>query len=59
MAPHSHILIMAVFAICVGSVAGVLLKDEVREQLRTGGAVAGGLVGAAIVVGWLLYFLPL
>ena len=59
MALHSHILIMAVFAACVGTVAGVLLKDEVREQVRTGGAIAGGLVGVAIVVGWLLYFLPL
>jgi hypothetical protein len=59
MALHSHILIMAVFAVCVGAVAGVLLKDEVREQVRTGGAIAGGLVGMAIVVGWLLYFLPL
>jgi hypothetical protein len=59
MALHSHILIMAVFALCVGSVAGALLRDDAREQWRTAGAIAGGLVGAAILVGWLLYFLPL
>ena len=41
MALHSHILIMAVFAICVGTVSGVLLKDDPREQLRTGGTIAG------------------
>ncbi len=59
MALHSHILIMAVFAICVGTVSGVLLKDDPREQLRTGGTIAGGLVGAAFVIGWLLYLFPL
>ncbi len=59
MALHSHILLMAVFALCVGAVAGALLRDPLREQARTGGAIAGGLVLGAMVIGWLLYLFPL
>ena len=58
MAIHSHVLLMAVFAAFVGLVGGVLLKDAPREQVRAGVTIVVSLVGAAFVIGWLLYFLP-
>lgn len=55
---QSHLVLMIVYAACVGVVGGVLLKDTVREQARAAGAIFASLVGAAVVAGWLLYFLP-
>jgi hypothetical protein len=59
MVLHSHIFLLSVFALCVSVVAAALLKDGVREQVRTGARIFGGLVVGAIALGWLLYFLPL
>jgi heme/copper-type cytochrome/quinol oxidase subunit 4 len=55
----SHFLLMALFALFVSLVFGVLLRDEPREQLRTGGLMFGGFIAAALVLGWLMYPLPL
>jgi hypothetical protein len=55
----SHVLLMALFAACVAAVGGVLLKDTPREQARTAAGIFGSLVGAALALGWVLYFLPL
>jgi len=40
-------------------VGGVLLKDTPRQQARAAAEIFGSLVGAALVLGWLLYFFPL
>lgn len=55
----SHVLWMAVFAFFVSLVFGVLLRDQPRAQLRTGGLMFGGFLLAAVVFGWLMYPLPL
>jgi len=55
----SHLLLMALFAGCVAVAGGVLLKDTPRQQARSAAEIFGSLVGAAIVLGWILYFLPL
>lgn len=55
----SHLLLMALFAACVAVVGGVLLKDTPREQARSAAEIFGSLVGAALVLGWILYFFPL
>jgi heme/copper-type cytochrome/quinol oxidase subunit 4 len=55
----SHFLLLALFAFFVSLVFSVLLRDEPAEQLRTGGLMFGGLVVSAIVIGWLMYPLPL
>jgi uncharacterized protein (DUF697 family) len=55
----SHLLLMALFAGCVGVVAGALLKNTLREQARAAAGVFGSLMAAAFVLGWVLYFLPL
>jgi putative Mn2+ efflux pump MntP len=55
----SHFLLLVVFAFFVSLVFGVLLRDEPKEQLRTGGMMFGGFIAAALVLGWLMYPLPL
>jgi hypothetical protein len=59
MAIHSHILLMTVFALFVALVGGVLMRDTIREQVRSGAIIFVSLLGAAFVAGWLLYLLPL
>jgi undecaprenyl pyrophosphate phosphatase UppP len=54
MAIHSHLLLMLLFALFVALVGGVLLKDTVREQIRTGAFLLASLVGGALVLGWLI-----
>jgi hypothetical protein len=55
----SHFLLLVLFAFCVSLVFAVLVRDEPRAQLRTGGMMFGGFIAAAVVFGWLMYPLPL
>jgi heme/copper-type cytochrome/quinol oxidase subunit 4 len=55
----SHFWIMVLFAFFVSLVFAVLMRDDPREQLRTGGMMFGAFVIAAYVLGWLMYPLPL
>lgn len=55
----SHFLLMALFALLVSLVFSVILRDEPRAQLRTGAMMFGGFILAALVLGWLMYPLPL
>jgi uncharacterized membrane protein len=59
MSIQSHLLLMTVFACFVGLVGGVLLKDTVRQQVRAGAEIGGGLMAGATVLGWVLYVFPL
>ena len=54
----SHFWLMALFAFFVSLVFAVLLRDEPREQLKTGAMMFGGFIVAAYIVGWLMYPLP-
>ena len=55
----SHFLSLVLFAFFVSLVFSVLLRDEPRAQLRTGLMMFGGFIGAAFVLGWLMFPLPL
>jgi Na+-translocating ferredoxin:NAD+ oxidoreductase RnfD subunit len=55
----SHLLLLVLFAALVSSVFATLARDDPRAQLRSGGLMFGGFVIAAIVLGWLMYPLPL
>ena len=55
----SHFLLLVLFAFLVSLVFAVLIRDDPRAQLRTGGLMFGGFIGAALVLGWLMYPLPL
>lgn len=52
----SHLGLMILFAACVATVFGALMRDESREQARFGGRIFGGLVLGAYLLGWLMYW---
>jgi len=55
----SHLGLMAVFSVFVSVVFGSLMRDEPREQLWFGAKLLAGFIGAGVLIGWLLYPLPL
>jgi heme/copper-type cytochrome/quinol oxidase subunit 4 len=55
----SHFLLLILFSFFVSLVFSVLLRDEPREQVRTGAMMFGGFIATAIVLGWLMYPFPL
>jgi hypothetical protein len=54
-----HFLLLALFAGFVSLVFAVLLRDEPRAQVHLGLRMFGAFLAAAIVLGWLMYPLPL
>ena len=56
---QSHLLLLALFAFFVSLVFTLLTKDDIRDQLRFGGLLFAGFIGAAFVLGWLMYPFPL
>ena len=55
----SHFFLLVLFAFFVSLVFAVIAKDTAREQIRLGGLMFAGFLGSAIVLGWLMYPLPL
>lgn len=55
----SHFLLLVLFAFLVSVVFATLLRDDPRQQVRLGGMMFGGFVATAVVLGWLMYPLPL
>jgi hypothetical protein len=55
----THLGLMIVFATFVSIVFATLMRDDPRDQLRFGAQLFAGFVGAGLVIGWLLYPLPL
>ena len=56
---QSHLVLLVLFALFVSLVFAVIAKDDAREQLRFGGMMFGGFLASAIVLGWLMYPIPL
>jgi hypothetical protein len=54
---HSHFLYMTAFAGAVGVVLGAMLRSDPREALRLALYITGGLVGAALLIAWIMYFI--
>jgi hypothetical protein len=55
----SHLLLLVVFASCVSTVFGALMRDTVDEQVRLGMKMFGGMVVTALILGWLMYPFPI
>jgi hypothetical protein len=55
----SHFLLLLLFAALVSVVFATLSRDEPRAQLRTAALMFAGFVGAALLLGWVMYPLPL
>lgn len=54
---HSHFLYMVLFAASVGVVLGAMLRSDPRQAVRLAMWITGGLVGTALVIAWLMYFI--
>ena len=54
-----HVLLMALFAFFVSLVFAVLMRDDVREQVRLGSMMFGAFIAAAFVLGWIMLPFPL
>jgi hypothetical protein len=52
----SHLGLMVVFAACVASVFGTLMREDARDQVRLGVRIFGGLVLGAYALGWIMYW---
>ena len=55
----SHRALLTLFAVFVSIVFAVLMRDDPTEQLRYGARLLAGFIGAALVLSWLMYPLPL
>ena len=55
----SHLTLLLLFALFVSTVFATLMRDHPRDQLLFGLRLFGGFVAAALVIGWLMYPLPL
>jgi hypothetical protein len=55
----THLGLMALFSLFVSIVFATMMRDEPAAQAKLGGQMFVGFVVAGIVVGWLLYPLPL
>ena len=54
-----HFLLMALFAFFVSLVFAVLLRDDVRSQVRLGGMMFGAFIAGAFILSWLMLPFPL
>jgi hypothetical protein len=55
----SHLLLLLLFASLVSTVFAALTRDDPRSQVRSGALMFGGFIAAAVLLGWLMYPLPL
>lgn len=55
----SHFLLMVLYAFFVSLVFAALLRDHLRDQVKTGAMMFGGFVAVAYVLAWLMFPFPL
>ena len=54
----SHFGLMLVYALLLSLFFAALWRRERRAQIRLFAELFGGLIGGAVVLGWLMYFFP-
>ena len=55
----THLGLLALFAFFVSTVFATLMRDTPRDQVLFGLRLFGAFLAAALVMGWLMYPLPL
>jgi hypothetical protein len=56
---QSHLVLMLVFSLCVSSVFAGLLREQAGEQVVIGAKMFGGMMVAALVLGWVMLPFPI
>ena len=55
----SHLGLMVVFSVFVSIAFATLMRDTPADQARFALRLVAGFIAAGVVIGWLLYPLPL
>jgi hypothetical protein len=55
---RSHLVLMLIFSLCVSAVFAGLLREEPHEQFAIGSRMFGGMIVAALVLGWVMLPVP-
>ncbi len=55
----SHFGLLVLFAFFVSVTFAVLMRDQVADQLRLAARLMGAFVAGSVLLGWVLYLLPL
>jgi hypothetical protein len=55
---QSHFVLMLMFSLCVAAVFAGLLREDPHEQIVIGAKMFGGMLAAALVLGWLMIPFP-
>jgi hypothetical protein len=55
---RSHVVLMLIFSLCVSAVFAGLLREDTHEQFVIGAKMFGGMIAAALVLGWLMFPFP-
>jgi hypothetical protein len=56
---ESHLALMLIFSLCVSTVFAALTRENAREQLVLGAKMFGAMIGAAIILGWVMFPFPI
>ena len=55
---QSHLVLMLLFSLCVSAVFAGLMREDAEGQLVLAAKMFGGMVGAALLLGWLMFPFP-
>jgi hypothetical protein len=56
---QSHFVLLVIFSVCVSVVFAALMGDDMRGGAMVAGKMFAGLLGAAMIIGWLMYPFPI
>jgi len=56
---QSHLLLLLIFSACVSIVFAALMREDTTSQLKLAARMFAGLIGAAVIIGWLMFPFPL
>ena len=56
---QSHFVLLLIFSACVSVVFAALMREDTMSQLTLAARMFAGLLGAAVIIGWLMYPFPL
>jgi len=56
---QSHLLLMLIFSLCVSAVFAGLMREDPADQLALGARMFGGMLGAALLIGWVMFPFPI
>jgi hypothetical protein len=54
----SHLVLMAIYALLLGSFFALLWRHGARPRVKLFLQIFLGMMGGAVLVGWLMYFFP-